>query len=146
VKFVFVWMLAGAGVIALVLAMAWPDPKMISRDIGCASVAPGRGNEICHALSDSMEWTWMGHAIISPGWRVTWPALRRVYCRESISAADIPALETLKQGLDWRLQYSADGLIRLVTNRDGNGSEPETSIFNPANPYYLLKGGCSGVQ
>src|SRR5215471_15491388 len=96
--------LAVAGVIALVLVMGWPDKRMISRDIGCANVTPGRANEICQALSDSMEWTWMGHAIISPGWRVTWNALRRVYCREGISASDLPTLEMLKQGSDWRLQ------------------------------------------
>jgi hypothetical protein len=93
-----------ACVIALVLAMAWPDKHMISRDIGCASVTGNRGKEICLALSNSMEWTWMGHVIISPGWRVTWNALRRVYCRERISAEDLPALEALKMGSDWRLQ------------------------------------------
>jgi hypothetical protein len=56
-----------ASVIAIVLLIVWPDKKMMSRDIGCASVTPGRGKEIYHALSDSMEWTWMGQAIISPG-------------------------------------------------------------------------------
>lgn len=135
-----------AGVIGLVLVMAWPDKKMISRDIGCAKVTLGRGNEICRALSDSMEWTWMGHAIISPGWRVTWNALRRVYCREKISAADLTALEAMKVGSDWRLQDGADELIRLVGSRSGRANEPETSIFNPTNPLYLLKDGCVGDQ
>src|SRR5258708_5108531 len=125
-------------VIAVVLVMSWPDKKMISRDIGCANVTPGRGNQICRALSDSMEWTWMGHAIISPGWRVTWNALRRVYCREKIGAADLTALETMKKSSDWRLQDGADDLIRLVGSRGGTAYEPENSIFNPENPYYIL--------
>src|SRR5258708_30044427 len=135
-----------AGLIALVVAMAWPDKKMISRDIGCAGVAPARGKEICDALSDSMEWTWMGHAIISPGWRVTWSALRRVYCREKIGGTDLTALETMKRGSDWRLQDGADELIRLVGSSGGAANEPENTIFNPTNPHYVLRDGCTGVQ
>lgn len=133
------------GVISLVLMMGWPDKKMISRDIGCANVAAGRGREICQALSDSMEWTWMGHAIISPGWRVTWNALRRVYCREQLSAADLPALEAMKSGPDWRLEDGANDLIRLIGSR-GPAKESENSIFNPTNPQYILKDGCVGTQ
>jgi len=134
-----------AGVITLVLVMFWPDKRMLSRDIGCANVAPARGKEICHALSDSMEWTWMGHAIVSPGWRVTWAALRRVYCREKISAADVKVLETMKMGSDWRLQDGADELIRLLGSSSGGlANEPENSIFNPTNPHYILKNGCVG--
>jgi hypothetical protein len=138
--------LLGACVIALGLVMGWPDKRMISRDIGCANVTRGRGKEICRALSDSMEWTWMGHAIISPGWRVTWNALRRVYCREKISAADLTALGTMKMGSDWRLQDGADGLIRLVGSSSGPANEPENSIFNPTNPHYLMKDGCAGNE
>ena len=138
--------IVAASVIALVLVMGWPDKKMISRDIGCANVAPERGREICNALSDSMEWTWMGHAIISPGWRVTWSALRRVYCREQISAADLPVLETMKRGSDWRLEDGANDLMRLVGGSGGRATEPENSIFNPTNPHYILKDGCVGNQ
>jgi hypothetical protein len=135
-----------AVVTALVLAIAWPDKKMISRDIGCSNVTPERGREICQALSDAMEWTWMGHAIISPGWRVTWDALRRVYCREKISPADLTVLGTMKTGSDWRLQDGADGLIRLVGSIKSPSNEPETSVFNPRNPHYLLKNGCAENQ
>jgi hypothetical protein len=103
-----------AAIVAIALAMAWPGKRMISRDIGCATVTPERAKTICQALSESMEWTWMGHAIISPGWRVTRNGLRQVYCRERPDAADLPALEYLKRGSDWRLQDGADGLIRLV--------------------------------
>jgi hypothetical protein len=135
-----------ASAIALTLVMVWPDKKMISRDIGCAKVTPGRGREICQVLSDSMEWTWMGHAIISPGWRLTWKALRRVYCREKTSSADLSVLENLKMGSDWRLQDGADELIRLVGSRSGSAYESENSIFNPTNPQYILKNGCVGEQ
>ncbi len=94
--------------IGLVLALCWPSGYMVSRDIGCARVHSGRGNHICNALSSSMEWSWMGHPIISPGWRMTWVGLGRVYCREKIIAADLPELQALKGGSDWRLQDGAD--------------------------------------
>jgi len=134
------------GVILLLLVMIWPDKRMVSRDIGCANVSSERGKEICQALSDSMEWTWMGHAIISPGWRVTWKSLRRVYCQEKPSAADLAVLERLKQGSDWRLQDGADGLLRLVRSDSDPTYESENTIFNPTNAQYILKGGCKGDQ
>ena len=138
--------LVGAGIIGLLLAMVWPDQKMASRDIGCAKVPGARGKEICQALSESMEWTWMGHAIVSPGWRVTWKGLRRVYCREKMSVADLPVMEAMKTAPDWRLQDGSDDLIRLIGSTGGSAQESENSIFNPANPDYLLKGGCGGDQ
>ena len=88
----------------------------------------------------------MGHAIISPGWRMTWIGLGRVYCREKIVAADLPELEVLKRGSDWRLQDGADSLIRLISSKGNNGAEAETSIFNSQNPDYILKNGCEGLK
>jgi hypothetical protein len=74
----FVSEILAAGLPALVLALWWPSGYMMSRDSGCTEVRLARGKEICRALSDSMEWNWSGHAIISPGWRVTWQGVRHV--------------------------------------------------------------------
>lgn len=134
--------LATAVFLAAMLVIFWLDRKMVSRNIGCADVRQVREKKICRALSESMEWTWMGHATLSPGWRVTWDTVRRVYCRENMGVADLPALEALKMGSDWRLQDGADDLIRLVSTVSGRVSEPENSIFNPANPQYILKDAC----
>lgn len=135
--------LATAGLVFLVLAACWPSGYMTSRDIGCARAPTVRGRQICMALSDSMQWTWAGHAIISPGWRVTWDGLARVYCGQHITAADLPDLEALRaRALDWRLETGAGDLARIVKNIDGTGGEPVNSIFNPKNPSYILKGGC----
>ena len=131
-----------ASFIALVLALCWPSGYMITRDIGCSKANSERGKDICDALSASMEWTWMGHAIVSPGWRVTWRGLGRVYCQEKITDDDLPMLEMLKRGSDWRLEFGADSLIRLAINSSGKQTEPETSIFNPNNADYILKNGC----
>lgn len=127
----------------LVIAICWPDKQMISRDIGCTKIASTRGREICNAISASMEWTWMGHAIVSPGWRTTWPGIAKVYCREHITASDLPILASFKEGLyDWRLTSGAEELAAIVVNADGRGNEPENSIFNPKNSSYILKDGC----
>ena len=128
--------------VALGAVLLWPRGSVASRDIGCAKVEPGRGLEICLALSASMEWTWLGHAIIAPGWRLTWPGLRRVYCGQNIAAADIPALETLARAADWRLETGAANMLRLVAASGGKSDEPETSIFKPQSPDYPLRGGC----
>jgi len=62
--------------------------------------------------------------------------------RPDIAAADIPALETLARSAEWRLETGAANLLRLVAASGGKSDEPETSIFNPQNPDYLLKDGC----
>ena len=116
---------------------------MGSRDIGCSKVADPRGRQICGSVSQSLEWTWLGHAIVSPGWRLTWAGLRRVYCREKVSSADAPALASMSRAADWRLQSAAEDLLRLVDAAAGRSKEAENSIFNPANPSYLLKDGCN---
>jgi hypothetical protein len=129
--------------VLFITAMCWPDREMMSRDIGCAKVSSARGKEICNALSASMQWTWMGHAIISPGWRTTWPGVAKVYCSEHVTVADLPVLDSLKTGFpDWRLESGAEELTALTKNANGMGDEPENSIFNPKNPSYILKGGC----
>ena len=145
-KHSLILVLLASGLTAAMLAMIWPDKRMVSRDIGCEAVASARGKQICTSLSKSMEWTWLGHAIVSPGWRVTWKSLGTVYCRQKINAADLPALEAMRMSSDWRLQDGADNLIRLVQSSTGLTSEPENSIFNPANPQYLLKNGCGNME
>ena len=145
VKPAYIAALAAAGLIALLLALCWPSRAMASREIGCPKAAPGRGQEICRDLSASMEWTWMGHAIISPGWRPTAPGLAHVWCAAHITEADLPILEALRHAShDWRLESGADDLIRITRNRNSKGNEPENSIFNPKNQAYILKDGCGG--
>jgi hypothetical protein len=133
---------AGAGLLGCLLAV-WPKNYMASREIGCDRAAPGRSQEICRALSSSMRWTWMGHAIVSPGWRPTWRGIAQTWCSAHITDAVLPLLEGLRHASsDWRLESAAEDLIRIFKNRDGSGDEPENSIFNPRNPAYILKDGC----
>ena len=94
--------------------MFWPRGPLASRDLGCANMEPKRARETCRALSETLAWTWLGHAVITPGWRVTWNGLRRVYCGEQVSEADVPALEAMTRASDWRLQSGAGNLLRLV--------------------------------
>ncbi len=120
-----------------------PRAGMASRDLNCDAIYDPRARVICRRLERDMQWTWMGHAIISPGWRITFESVRRTYCAESIRPRDIPALDALRQNTrDWRAANGADYLLRLIRNRDGLGDEDSASVFNPANPLFILKGGC----
>jgi len=117
--------------------------NILSRDLGCPGVPDERGRMICRRLQQEMEWTWTGHAILSPGWRVTFQSVRRTFCAAGISDRDISALEALQQTTrDWRAQSGADFLLRLLRNSNGSAHEDVNSIFNAANPSYLLSGGC----
>ncbi len=120
-----------------------PRAGMASRDLNCDAIYDPRARVICRRLERDMQWTWMGHAIISPGWRITFESVRRTYCAESIGPRDIPALDVLRHNTrDWRAASGADYLLRLIRNRDGLGDEDSASVFNPANPLFILKGGC----
>jgi hypothetical protein len=122
----------------------WPADRMGTRDLMCSKVLHERGQAICQRLERELEWTWMGHAIISPGWRIGFDGVRRTYCAEKLGPHDVAALEAIRrQSIDWRAQDGAEMLLRLVRAQDGTGSEAETSIFNRSNPSYLLKDGCA---
>jgi hypothetical protein len=136
-----------AVLLALAGAAAQPSPHMISRDLGCIAVLDERAQRICEALAREMEWTWFGHAMISPGWRVTWSSLRRVYCSENIGPEDGHALDLLRRAApDWRAQSGAEGLIRLARGREDHSEEEPTSIFDPAHSSYILAHGCAGLR
>ena len=126
------------------------DYSLYGRDIGCAEIAAARPRQICEAIAASLTWQWMGHAIIAPGYKPDFEGARKVYCELKIGKGDMEALQRLKQydpklkwRPDWRLESGADMLLRIVANLDGRGDEPENSIFNPRNPGYILKKGCS---
>jgi hypothetical protein len=134
---ILILFLLGAAVYGLL-----PEPWMGSRDLGCDKQT-GRAQEICRRLEREMQWTWMGHAIISPGWRVTFKSIARTYCAERVGPEDTSALQTLRQtSRDWRAERGADFLTRLVENKDEAGGENNTSIFNRTNPSFILKDGC----
>jgi hypothetical protein len=135
------------------------EMHMMSRNLKCGEYN-GRASAICERISKEMKWSWMGHAIISPGFRVSPATLKNAWCEAHITADDIPNLKELAKARDWRLQQGAAGLLALLKTRpdagkDGlppeaydphNGevvSTDENSAFNPKNPQYILKGGCS---
>jgi hypothetical protein len=85
--------------------------SLYTRNLSCQRWSAARANEICKALEREMEWTWTGHAIVSPSYRVTFETVRRTYCALSISAQDtfvlvdmVLALERKPDGNMARLQ------------------------------------------
>ncbi len=116
---------------------------MGTRDLHCNVITDDRARIICLRLEQEMQWTWMGHAVISPGWRIGFESVRRTYCAENIRSDDIPALKILRQTTkDWRAENGAEMLLRLIRNKDGTGDEDTTSIFNSTNPSFILKDRC----
>lgn len=117
---------------------------MLSKDIGCGSIQDARGVDICKALPTNMSFTLLGHATLSPGWRIGFDAIAKVYCDQKITAADIPLLKSMnKNASDWRLESATASLVLILQNVDGKGDEPMTSIYNPKNSNYILKQGCA---
>lgn len=130
-------------------ACAAPTPPLGSRDIGCDKIKQKRENDICQSISRNLSWTWTGHAIISPGWRLGWDGLRTVYCEMNVNDEDLPILRPWAPGgeynmnndIDPRLRFGFEGLVRLLDNKDGKSTDH--SILHPVyGDSYLLKDGC----
>jgi hypothetical protein len=66
--------------------------SLYTRNLSCDRWAAPREQEICKALAREMQSTWTGHAIISPGFRVTFETVKQVYCALSVSPEDTHAL------------------------------------------------------
>jgi hypothetical protein len=159
-KYVFVLILfvISGGLVASIL-----DTNMYHRDLGC-DAHTGRAKEICIDLAHEMEWTWLGHAIVAPGWRVTFVTIGRVYCKDSLSLKDIDTLKYLAghrpfKTDDARLEQGILGLLALLRSRPETKASgimdsifdvarteaytiDGTSLFNPQNPDYILRDGC----
>ena len=132
----------GIVMIGLGLLIVWPNfSSSISHGMDCPG--QGRAADICHAVDKNLEWEWLGHAIIAPGWKPNWGTVRRVYCAMAINDSDLPLLRHLSlDAKDWRMQTVAGDLVLILENLNGKGQEPGNSIFNPRNPDYILKDGC----
>jgi hypothetical protein len=92
----------------------------LSKNLHCERYELARSQEICRALEREMEWTWMGHAIIAPGWRVTWGSLRRVFCTLHIDSRDTLALARIVvwyakgERNDDRVEFGSSALLYLL--------------------------------
>ena len=110
----------------------------MTRSLGCEAYSSSpRALRLCCGLERDLEWSWWGHATVSPGWRIGWDGVRDVYCREHVGSADLDALTTLSRGAKSQLQNGAEFLLHLL-----KGDPEPTSIFNPQNPQYVLREGC----
>ena len=133
--------------LALILTAIGIAPQIAtwrySRHLDCEKQSDSRSNTICMSVERHLEYTCCGHAIISPGYRATWKTVTNVWCEQQITQKDIAALQILVKTSDWRLQFAAESLLRLLTGYDSYGvKESENSIFHPNNPSYLLKNKC----
>jgi hypothetical protein len=80
------------GAIAAVGAFLFSTDGLLRRDLACENISAGRSQELCRALAKNMDWTWTGHAILSPSFRVTISGTRRIHCQQPITPDDTLAL------------------------------------------------------
>ena len=114
-----------------------------SRDMRCGEQTDARMRELCTSIERNLEYTCCGHAIISPGYRVTLKTVAAVWCEQGVRQQDSPALIALSKSEDLRLAGTAESLLRLSAGHDQYGTpEAEVSVLHPSHPSYLLKDGC----
>lgn len=65
---------------------------LLSRQLACEREALPRAQAICRALEREMQWEWFGHAIVAPGYRVSFASVRRAWCRLQPGADDTAVL------------------------------------------------------
>jgi hypothetical protein len=161
----------------LTFASSGHADSLYSRNLSCPRFAAPRERQICQSLEWEMEWTWTGHAIIAPSFRVTFETAKKVFCALSLSAADTLALVDivvriernpdnamaslqLANGSRFLLFLLGATALRVFPERQKNWDDREWQVVknlkeevalkssdpgmicNPANPQYLLRGGC----
>lgn len=82
---------------AFVSAVANADAldSLYSRNLSRSRFSAARERQICETLQWEMEWTWTGHAIVAPSFRVTFDTVKKVYCALSVAAHDTPSLVSM---------------------------------------------------
>lgn len=115
-------------------------PWLYERDLDCSGAQTARAAAICRSLAEHMEFGCCGHAIISPGYRVTALTEAKAWCETGITQDDAATLKALADSADWRLSSGAEGLYRMATGRAA-----DNSIENPSHPDYILKPGCEAI-
>ena len=73
------WPVLGVFFLSATSTLAAAD-ALYRRSLSCESWTNNREREICQALEREMEWTWTGHAIVAPSFRVTFNTVKQVYC------------------------------------------------------------------
>ena len=63
-----------------------------SRNLNCSRWGEKSFHTICEALERELEWTWTGHAIVSPSFRMTAQGAKRAYCGLPVTASMTPSL------------------------------------------------------
>lgn len=81
-----------AGLLLLMVSLPAAAGGLYSRDLVCKDQPSDRAKEICRALERELEWTWKGHAIISPSYRMTIDGERRIFCQLPITVKDVGIL------------------------------------------------------
>jgi len=117
-------------VLPILALVVWLTPLFYERDMDCSTVGDARGKEICRAISEHLEFTCCGHAIISPGYRPTTSGIARTWCALNLTLEDKDMLITLSQSRDWRLESAAGSLLEMLTGRSRyGGTELSEMIF-----------------
>lgn len=111
---------------------------LYSRDLDCGSQPSARGKKICRALEQALAWTWTGHAIISPSFRVNTESVRDVYCSLPITAEDTRTLidmvvspEVIAEFWQSQLDNGVRSLLSMLGQHSLDQFPPLESIADP---------------
>lgn len=125
-------------IMGLLLCAPPAEASDMPKNLACGMQTMPDAIAICRLLEANMEFEWLGHATVAPGYRVTFATVRKVWCARRFSAADVPALVQLETSTDWRLAIGAKTL-HILTEKTPH---PPNSIYHPDNPQYILRQGC----
>ncbi|MES2948983.1 MAG: hypothetical protein V4858_10625 [Pseudomonadota bacterium] len=128
-----------SAVLGLLLWAPQSWASSMPKSLACGLQKMPNAVAICRLLEANMDFEWLGHVTVAPGYRVTFATVRKVWCARRFSAADVPALVQLETSTDWRLEMGAKTL-RILTEKTPH---PPSSIYHPDNPQYILRKGCS---
>lgn len=104
------------------LSIPASSDSLYTRNLHCEQQPSKRSKEICHALEHALEWTWTGHNIISPSFRLSFKGIRHAYCTLPITTKDI------------------ESLVEMALNSEGKSGMRPAQINNGATSLLLMLG------
>lgn len=110
-------------------------------ELGCGDHQAPRARAICEAVSQDMEFGWQSRDGGAVGYGVTPRTIKKVFCRLRIGKADVSALKTLDAPREQdRVREAARHMLQLLRVEPHHG---RPGVYNPDDPRYVLKTGCS---
>lgn len=134
--------------LTLLWLVAWGDfaEWRYSKNMHCEKMQNSREGEICKSIEKYQEYEFVGHAMISAGYRSSFATAKKAWCELSLTESDLMLLKEMQfdHRLPPQLVSGSEMLFSLLDAKLHPNPDlyPVSGVYSPQSPGYLLKAPC----